>query len=232
MTKDTVKEFFKELKFNAQNHTYKYGEKNLSSVSSVISRFVEPFDANTIAARVALQRGTTKEIVLKEWADKRDKACARGHSAHSFGENYTKGCIPKNGCEKAIMKFWDELPNYVEPFLVELQMYSAVLGIAGTADLILYNNKTGCFIIADYKTNADLFKNFKRKTLLAPFNFLFDSPYNKYQLQLSLYQILFESMGVQFKVESRKLIWLKDNGQYSMYTTEDYSQQLLESLRQ
>ena len=107
-------------------------------------------------------------------------------------------------------------------------MYSEELGIAGTSDIILYNNKTGKFIIADYKTNEDLFKNFKGKKLLSPFNFLLENAYNKYQLQLSMYQLLFEQCG--FEVESRRIIWLKPDGTYINYKTEDLTQELLVEL--
>ena len=107
-------------------------------------------------------------------------------------------------------------------------MFSETLRIAGTSDIILFNNKTGKFIIADYKTNEDLFKNYKGKTLLAPFEDLLDSPYNKYQLQLSMYQLLFEQCG--FEVESRRIIWLKPNGTYENFKTEDLTQKLLKEL--
>jgi hypothetical protein len=92
----------------------------------------------------------------------------------------------------------------------------------------LYNTLTGKFILADYKTNRDLFKNFASKKLLYPFNFLLDNPYNKYQLQLSSYQILFELVG--YEVESRRIIWIKPDGNYEMFKTVDYTERLKQYL--
>ena len=223
-----IKEYFKELQFDAQKHSYEVRGKPLTSVSKTISKYVEKVDFDKIAGFIAKKRGITKAEVLAEWNAKRDNSCAQGTTVHSFGENYFKGKQPTNGFEEAIVKFWDNIPDYIEPFLFELQMFSETLGIAGTSDIILFNNKTGKFIIADYKTNEDLFKNYKGKTLLAPFEDLLDSPYNKYQLQLSMYQLLFEQCG--FEVESRRIIWLKPNGTYENFKTEDLTQKLLKEL--
>lgn len=223
-----IKEYFKELQFDAQKHSYEVRGKPLTSVSKTIHKYVEKVDFDKIAGFVAKKRGITKAEVLAEWEAKKIASCQQGTSVHTFGENYNGMQKPTNGFEEAIVKFWDNIPDYIEPFLFELQMFSETLGIAGTSDIILFNRKTGKFIIADYKTNEDLFKNFKGKTLLAPFDDLLDSPYNKYQLQLSMYQLLFEQCG--FEVESRRIVWLKPNGVYENFKTEDLTQKLLKEL--
>lgn len=223
-----IKEYFKELQFDAQKHSYEVRGKPLTSVSKTIHKYVEKVDFDKIAGFIAKKRGITKQEVLAEWNAKKIASCSQGTLVHTFGENYFKGKKPTNGFEEAIVKFWDNIPDYIEPFLFELQMFSETLGIAGTSDIILFNRKTGKFIIADYKTNEDLFKNFKGKTLLSPFEDLLDSPYNKYQLQLSMYQLLFEQCG--FEVESRRIIWLRPNGVYENFKTEDLTQKLLKEL--
>ncbi len=179
---------------------------------------------------VANKRGITKEEVLKEWEDNKNKACQLGTKVHLFGENYCRDreLKPTNGYEEAIVKWYSTKPDYIETTFLELQMFSDALGIAGTSDMVFYNTKTGKFKILDYKTNADLFKNYKGKKMLKPFNDLLDNPYNKYQLQLSLYQILFEQTG--YEIESRALVWIKPNGTYEVYKTEDYTKQLLNVL--
>lgn len=237
--KTKILEYFKELEFVAHEHKYQLGGRVLNSVSSVIKKYTAPFDADKIAGFVAKKRGITKEEVLAEWEAKKNAACDRGNAAHVFGEEialnplqYDSEAMPvyNNGLEQAILKFWDNIPDHIEPFLFELKMYSEDLGIAGTADLILYNTKTGKFIICDYKTNEDLFKNYKKKKLLKPFNDLLDMPYSKYELQLSMYQILFEQCG--FEVESRRIIWLQDDGTYKSYITQDLTTRLLNELVQ
>ena len=43
-----------------------------------------------------------------------------------------------------------------------------------------------------------------------------------------MYQLLFEQCG--FEVESRRIIWLKPNGTYENFKTEDLTQKLLKEL--
>ena len=123
----------------------------------------------------------------------------------------------------------NSIPEHIVVVFNELKMFSYGLGIAGTADLILFNTITKKFIICDFKTNYDLFKNYKEKKLLTPFTNLLDSPYNKYQIQLSFYQILFELSG--YEVESRKIIWLKESGVYEIYNTQDLTNELKNDLK-
>lgn len=237
--KGKIKEYFSGLDFNSEKHLYQYRDTELYSVSSIIKRYVEPFDADKVAGFVAKNRGITKEEVLAEWEAKKNKACAKGNRVHDFGEQFGKHRageeaskvieIKGDGYEKAIINYWESLPEHIIPFLFELQMFSDELGIAGTADIILYNTKTGKFIIADYKTNIDLFKNYRGKTLLPPFQDLLDNPFNKYQLQLSMYQYLFEQCG--FEVENRKIIWLRADGTFKTFETTNYTERLIRVLK-
>ena len=241
--KEKIINYFRELEFESGSHKYSHKGKYLNSVSSVIKNFTQSFDADKIAFLVARKRTreegvlVTKEDVLAEWEAKKNAACDRGNQTHNFGEQYslhkinpnsTKNLIPTTGFERALIHFWDNIPDHIEPFLFELKMYSTELSIAGTADLILYNTKTGKVIICDYKTNEDLFKNYKGKKLLKPFNDLLDQPFSKYELQLSLYQLLFEQCG--FKVESRRIIWLKEDGTYDNLKARDLSSRLKDEL--
>ena len=79
-------------------------------------------------------------------------------------------------------------------------------------------------LIPTHNTNKDLFKNFKGKKLKAPFNNLLDSPFDKYNIQLSMYQILFELTG--YEVENRFIIWLKPNAEYEIYYTQDLRKEI------
>lgn len=234
--KQYIKEFFSGLDFNSEKHLYKHGDKRLKSVSSFIKGFVEPFDADRIAGYVAKGRGISKAEVLQEWENKKNFACDKGNRVHDYGENYANGLINKNefnfvptdGYERSVLAFWDSIPEYVQPFLMELQMFSKDLGLAGTADIILFNNRTGKFIIADYKTNIDLFKNYKGKKMLPPFNDLLDQPMSKYEIQLSIYQHLFEQSG--FEVEQRKIIWLREDGTFETYNTPNHIEKVLKNI--
>ena len=95
---------------------------------------------------------------------------------------------------------------------------------AGTADTILYNTLTNKFIITDYKTNEDLFKQYKTQKLLGRFSLFADTPFNKYQIQLSYYKLLFEQ--TQYEVEAMKIVWVKPDGTYELFNVQDFSQYL------
>ena len=231
-SKREILDFFKDLEFDEGKHLYSVsGNKINSSVSKIIKNFVEPFDTYGVSLKVARYRGVPQKQILEEWESIKNEACAKGTRVHLFGELYpfNRELEPKDGYEVAIVKFWKDLPKHVIPVIMELQMYHKEFMYAGTADILLYNTVTDTFIIGDYKTNKDLFKNYKGKKMLSPFGNLLDCPYSKYQLQLSFYQILFEQIGL--KVSSRKVIWLRPSGEYKMYDTEDYTEVLKEYLK-
>ena len=82
-------------------------------------------------------------------------------------------------------------------------MYHKEYLFGGTLDLLLYDTIQEGYIIGDYKTNKDLFKNYRGQTLKDEFSFLLQNSFNIYQLQLSLYQILLEQLS-DIKVIKRK----------------------------
>lgn len=228
-----VKDFFSKVRFEEKRHLYFVEEKQLEiSVSGIVKRFVEEVDFDSISysidERDNLPLGTTKKF----WSLKSDVACSKGNKAHFFGQIYAfhRNISPGDKYEEAVKKFWDELPPHLIPVFTELEMYHLKYMFGGMADIILYNTITKKFIIVDYKTNEDLFKNFRGKKLLKPFHYILENDYNKYNIQFSLYQILFEQTG--YEVENRVLVWLKPDGTYDMFFTEDYSVILKEYLEE
>lgn len=227
-----IKETFKDLRFEEEPHLYYVGDKKLKlSVSGVIKKLVNEADFESIAKHKDVVNDLPQGTTAKLWNLKKEAACAIGNRAHFFGEVYAfnKSISPDSGYEKAIVKFWKSLPDHIIPVFTELEMYHLNLMFGGTADIILYNTKTKKFIIGDYKTNEDIFKNFMGKTLLAPFDSLLDMPYSKYEVQFSLYQILLEQAGVE--VENRVLVWVKPDSTFKAYFTKDYTAPLKEYLK-
>ena len=240
-----VKDHFKDLKFNQEEHTYKVNGKKLISVSGLIKNFTKPFETDLIATRTAKARGISKCEIIAQWDKKRIDACNYGTRVHDFAERYIthkyklesdlqfhsvyqhlkegEKLTPK---EQAVLDFWEDKPGYYIPIILELKMYSEHWSYAGTADIILLDTRDGYLVIGDYKTNEDLFKQYKNQKLLNEFSYLDDCPYNKYQLQLSFYQILLEQVG--FKVSRRFLVWVQEvagSPLYEIYDTKDYTEQ-------
>jgi len=236
---------FDKLVFDEPSHTYKVTGTGLKPVSTVIKDFVRPFDSQKMSGFTAKKQGKTQKEVLASWEEIKNKACDYGTMVHDFGERYVidkydvvsqlnfksvyqhlkKGeeLSPK---ELALIKFWNKKPEWYKPVCLELRMFCMEMGVAGTADIILVDTRDNTLVIADYKTNKDLFKNYKDQKLLGIFRELKDCPYSKYVIQLSMYQILLELTG--YKVSRRFLVWLKDDGDYTVYDTPNVTDKLLE----
>ena len=230
--KKQILEYFKNLEFEKDSHSYIVeGKKIGCSVSQLLKKFYKPFDSKKMSELVAKSKGKTPASILNSWKQKGNKACNLGHRIHNFGEKYITDNSIKPQCnyEEAIVDFWTNLHQKNKCLITELQMYHKEYNYAGTADIILYDDENDMFSIADYKTNKDIHKNYKGKRLLDDFDFLLDTPYNKYQLQLNLYQILFEQTG--FKISHRNIIWLKPDKTYKLFSIPDYTEKIKRYLK-
>jgi CRISPR/Cas system-associated exonuclease Cas4 (RecB family) len=234
---------FKGMVFEEVSHTYTKEGKGLTPVSTFIKNFVKPFVAYRIAPGTARKEGISVEQVLKNWDEIRDEACEAGTRVHDFGERYVidRYKVPSklkfdnvvqhlekgeklNNKELALIKFWNEKPEHYVPIALELRMYCVEIGIAGTADIILLDTRDSTLVIADYKTNKDLFKQHENQKLLDIFRDRDDTPFTHYEIQLSSYQILLEKKG--YKVSRKMIVYLKEDGQYEIYDTEDLTSKI------
>jgi hypothetical protein len=198
--------------------------------------------------------GLTKEEILAQWAVKSGHACEFGTEVHAFGESmfyymteqYDKilpECQhkfvdgrphPSNPQEEAIVKFWDDIPETFVPVLAETKVFNRNgTPYAGTFDILFYyvneeNPEKSGLVIFDYKTNEDLFKNFRQQKLLWPFNDMLDMSYSYYVIQLGCYQIPLENLG--YNVIARRLIWVKPDGTYESLRVDEISNRVREAL--
>lgn len=251
-----IEKIFKPLTFDDKRHIYFwYGEKVSKSVSAKVHEFEEEFDESrpiyeggmTVieasarkASRLEGREVTTHEL-RGRWHNKRDVRCAIGTETHYFLEMFQGLQQPRTNYDKAGVAFFKELfSKYIVTadgkrvlrytiLFRELRMYSKKYRFAGTADLILWDNLTQTVVIVDYKTNEDLFKVWK--WLKSPFDFLESHPYNKYQIQLSLYQLIFEEM-VGLKVSNRLLIHLKEDTTHRVWPLIDFTDTLHQYLQE
>ena len=145
--------------------------------------------------------------------------------------------------EEAVMKFMNEMPSSMHLVLNEAQVYSGKNAckeknlkkqLAGTFDMLYYNDGSDGqpegFMVLDYKTNTNLTSRYNRKygkMLREPFNYLTEEDLSLYTIQLSLYALMLEDIGIP--IISRRLIWLKD-GEYQVIPVEDVSEKLRQTL--
>ena len=153
--------------------------------------------------------------------------------------------VPTRPKEEAVLKFWDEIDKNLHFVLAETKVYTgknrALTDLeqdyCGTFDLLTYykhpsDDSQSGLVLMDYKTNAELTKDFSRaygKMLLPPFEDLFAEPLGVYTLQLNLYQIPLEDIGL--KVIARRVIWLKDDGTYELIRIPCMTDRLREALK-
>lgn len=142
-----------------------------------------------------------------------------------------KAIYPK---EEAIVKFYEEIPKCIVPILAETRVFVEYdkAGYAGTFDILFYydaeidgkNADKNGLLVLDFKTNKDLYKNFKEQKLLPPFDGLLDMPLSTYKLQLSLYENALYKIGL--KVIGRRILWLKPDGEYEKINLESFRKEI------
>lgn len=227
---------FSKLQFNSEQHEYFFNNIKLTPVTSVIEKFIPKFEPQSAARGVGKREGKSIAEVIAGWKKINRIACDLGTAVHDYAEHYATDVYiknvqptpPSNGFEQGVVDYWNDLPDHMVPVALELRMYSLGLGIAGTLDGLLLDTKAGEYIILDYKTNKDIFKNYNGQMMLYPFHYLLDTPYNHYQLQLSLYQILLENHG--YNVSDRVILWVHADGKKDIYHLEDFTEMIKEAL--
>lgn len=134
--------------------------------------------------------------------------------------------IPTFPKESAVKKFYDEKSGYLTPVGAEFKLSTRYMGdkvrkICGTCDLLFYEEDPlfgeHQFVLADWKTNASLTNDYKRKNGICmkfPFDNMIDDALSHYTLQFNLYRRMLKSVGV--KIGDMRLIWLKEDGDYEI----------------
>ena len=199
------------ITFTPQQHKYSSIEPdgiNWLSVTSFISNFKQPFEADVIAEKSSKSKkskwyGMTPEEIKEAWKSEANRATTLGTWYHN--------CREKDICEVETMERHgivipvykpiernglkyspnQKLSNGVYP---EHMVYLKSAGICGQSDLVEVVN--GEVHITDYKTNKEIkvegYTNWEGITqkMLAPVSHLDDCNLNHYALQLSLYMFI------------------------------------------
>lgn len=197
------------LKFYPDKHKY-VSEDNIDwlSVTSLISNFKQPFDADKIAEKSARNKkskwyGMTPTEIKEAWKAEANRATTLGTWYHNCREAdiCALNNIERKGVTVPIFKPVEiegvkhspnqKLTNGVYP---EHMVYLKSAGICGQSDLVEVID--GEVHITDYKTNKEIklsgFTNWEGQTqkMSAPVSHLDDCHLNHYALQLSMYMFI------------------------------------------
>lgn len=197
--------------FNAADHSYKSIDAegiDWISVTSLLSNFKKPFDAEKIAASVTKKSrskwfGIPPEKILELWKAEADRATTLGTFYHNQREAdlCSLSSIELEGIPIPVYKPLEEgaLKKAPEQKLTdgiypEHMVYLKSAGICGQSDLVeVVNSKVN---IIDYKTNKEIktesFKNWEgiSDKMQHPVSHLDDCNFNHYALQLSIYMYI------------------------------------------
>jgi len=209
------------VSFIDDNHTYRHGLKELKSVTTLISEYCKPFDANGyILKAVAESKGITTTELSNIWAKNRDDSCEFGTKIHDYAEQYSLG-LPVNGklpdkelgyLQQVIKFFKDYKLKVVDS---EILVYSLDYGVAGQIDLVSLNDK-GELELWDWKTGKSIDTDNKyNEFMLYDLAHVSDNNYNKYALQMSSYIKLLRDWG--FKVSDTCHIIHLQEQDYKVY---------------
>jgi ATP-dependent exoDNAse (exonuclease V) beta subunit len=197
--------------FNATDHSYKSIDPegiDWISVTSLLSNFKKPFDAEKVAASVTKKTkskwfGIPPEKILELWKAEADRATNLGTFYHNQREAdiCSLSSIELEGLPIPIYKPIEENSQKKAPeqkltdgIYPEHMVYIKSAGICGQSDLVeVVNSKVN---IIDYKTNKEIkkesFKNWEGVSdkMSHPISHLDDCNFNHYALQLSIYMYI------------------------------------------
>jgi ATP-dependent exoDNAse (exonuclease V) beta subunit len=197
------------LKFTAHDHKYRSeDDKEWLSVTSLISQFKQPFEADKIAVKSAKNKkskwyGMTPEDIKAAWKAEALRATTLGTWYHNCRESDICGFqnMERHGVtvpvftpiEKEGVKYSPDqkLKDGIYP---EHMVYLKSAGICGQSDLVEVVD--GKVHITDYKTNKEIkvegYTNWEGITqkMAPPVHHLDDCHLNHYALQLSMYMFI------------------------------------------
>jgi len=223
-----------EIEFNATAHTYLYNGKYLTNGTNYIKQFYKPFNKEEILEKVSKSDLQLKAKKRYEW----DNSSVYGSYIHELLELYYNDYEVTITNEYGEEHQFNQGINLVEEILrtgdIEIVGTEVMITngeIAGTIDLLLYNNETNKFILCDYKTCDKMpLNSFNGEKMKAPFD-IDDCKFEKYCLQLSLYSAILEMNYEGVEVEACYILWIPKNGNGVIKRAFDYKNIFKELLK-
>lgn len=209
----------KNISLEPKSHTYtlRNSSVNFSSVTEFINTFFMPFDEMKVAKKlIQLKKYQHMSIsdILQDWEQRR----TRGTLVHKEIEDFLNLTQQTNNIpnldpkSQQGVKFIQEkcMKNDKNLLFPEVRICSEELQLAGTIDLLIFNKETNSFYLIDWKTNLEIKKTGYNQGIKYPTNTIDDCSFNKYRLQLSMYQYILERFYAA-QVKGLYIIHLKEN---------------------
>ncbi|MBF25253.1 MAG: hypothetical protein CMP49_01880 [Flavobacteriales bacterium] len=196
----TIIEKSNKIVLEEESHSYHLLDSDIEfkSVTEFINMFFNPFNEQKISKKLS---GTGKYInmspqdIIKDWELRR----LRGTLVHKEIEDFINNKFKITDRQKLDLKSQQGI-NFLNKKCInkhnylfsEVRIYSEQLKLAGTIDLMLYSKQRNRIYLIDWKTNVEIKKKGYKKGTHAATSIIEDCSFNKYNLQLTLYQYILE----------------------------------------
>ena len=214
------------FEFKEKYHKYYYDGKDFTSVTTFLKRFKEEFDSEKWSKVKAQEKGVEQEHILEEWKKLNDRANEIGKATHEWIENFFKGIyqpIPKDfeiidRIDKFNKIYYEKLAK-LTPIKFEQKVFHLKWKLAGTFDaLFSYKDQ---LVIVDWKTNKKFDTSSKyNKKLLYPFETEDECKLTEYSIQISLYALMLEEIGLSIK--GGFILYIGPEGEPELHKYKDY----------
>ena len=196
------------IEFNEATHTYTIdgSSQGVISVTSLIGKFFEPFDADQVIQRMMAgpkfsegpYAGMTPTGIKNKWKEDGNAASQAGTALHKKIELFYGSPGPVSPLENQgkdweyFLQFHNEIiiPQGLEPYRSEWSIFISKAGVAGQLDMLFKKGDT--FVLCDWKRAKSIDTENKWKTALTPLEHMPDCNFSKYSLQLNLYKYILE----------------------------------------
>ncbi len=204
-----------DITFKEKSHQY-FDSKGseLCSVSRLIQKFSHEFDpTGEILIASAKKHGVTPEELKKKWDEKKDYAALRGTACHKEIEYWVENKKIRDSEYRPLVEKVAAI-KFTGKLFSETRLGSSKAKIAGTIDIVELFKDNSCDI-HDLKSNEKIATYSYGKRMKWPLGHLWDSVFNHYNLQLSLYAYLLEEHG--FWVDNLRIIHINHQHEITIH---------------
>lgn len=188
--------------FDPAPHEYRLNDRLLTSCTSWLKDYTEPFVAAERAPGSARKAGCTVEEILAQWEHNRWV----GTMTHEHIENYYNGrpsCTERDDAEvqlrygKFLQLDYERLHAFA-PIGQEVRLFHEGLGLCGTLDYLAWHKQKQEAWVLDWKATKELGNDqtSQYRRMRGPFADLWDHKHNVYSLQISLYRLMLEAQFI------------------------------------
>jgi len=220
---------FNDVTYYDVPHKYYLGDKELTSVTTILHKYQDPFKEDYWARKKADEFNLSVEEVKNCWKFINKKGTLKGSIIHDYSENlflhkvfyYPQDLVIKEFgfdpirreyeiTKKHVDNFYNDTVGKLIPIKTEFIMYDSESLIGGMTDIIFYNVKAKEIQIWDWKTNKDFTFENSYQNLTNELSDLNDCDHEIYSLQLSMYKYIIEK-NTGIKLGKSYLVWLSHN---------------------